>query len=243
MPIREFHKPIIILENPKYAGNVGMICRLIGNFGLDPLRICQKQEAKGIEIEWMAYEAKEEIAKIQRFSTIEECLDDVEILIGTSMFAESGGKKRASIQDIPNLIEGKKYALLFGREDNGLSRKTKELCDFLVDFQVPGYQKSMNLSHSVAYFLSFLYNSLENPIRKVEPLQRDKQKLYKKAKNVFEILGMNEFHQNEHLATKRFQNIVERANPTNGDVDFLFKFFREIERLNNTNKKNDSEDN
>ena len=26
--------PVIILENPKYAGNIGMICRLIGNFSL-----------------------------------------------------------------------------------------------------------------------------------------------------------------------------------------------------------------
>jgi tRNA C32,U32 (ribose-2'-O)-methylase TrmJ len=71
----------ILLENPKYAGNIGMVCRLIANFDLPPLRIIGEQKELHFEMEWMAYNSKEELDKIQYFSGQKESRKDLDLFL------------------------------------------------------------------------------------------------------------------------------------------------------------------
>ena len=122
----------IILENPKYAGNIGMVCRLIANFDLPPLRIVGEKKDLHFEMEWMAHNSNEELSKIEYFSEPKKAREDLSLLIGTAMIQ---GKDRVGfipLSDLTNKIKSqveKKVGIVFGREDRGLSNAMIDICD------------------------------------------------------------------------------------------------------------------
>jgi tRNA/rRNA methyltransferase len=224
-------EPIILIENPKYSGNIGMICRLIANFGLKPLRILGEKKDFHFEMEWMAYNSEKELELIEYYQDFESISRDLDLVIGTTMIHGEDRGRFVSLSDIGNLSLGKKYGVFFGREDTGLSRDTAIKCDMLVDFRLPGYQKSMNLSHSVSYVISVLYNTVKHQTNyKID--QKQEQNLnhfYQYSERIFKMLEMSNFHNNEFLPVKRLKSIFGRSKPSKGDIGFFYKIFQQIE--------------
>ncbi len=232
--------PIIILNEPKYMGNVGMICRLIANFSLEPLRILGKPFEKNLEMEWMAHGAKEELEKIQFFTNYWECTKDLELVIGTGTVH---GRDRAQFIRFVNLkekIQNKRFGIVFGREDTGIQKSVSELCDFMLDFQLQGDQKSMNLAQAVAYFLGCITQETPQVVTESsQKLEVEKKYFLSYAQKVFGILGMNHFHGSENLAVKRFKKTLRFSELSQRDINFLFKIFRAIESLSISKQNNE----
>lgn len=238
-------EPIIILNRPKYMGNVGMVCRLISNFGLEPLRILGSPFERSLEMKWMAHGAEEELERITFFENFWDCIKDLELVIGTGVIH---GRDRAKFINFPTLkekIKNKRFGIIFGREDTGIQKGVSELCDFMIDFSLTGKQKSMNLAQAVAYFLGKISIDIEH-IETIQEIPNKEQYFENKdinfsknnvqktyflsyAQKIFGILGMNNFHGSENLATKRFKNILRFSELTQGDINFLFKMFKSIE--------------
>lgn len=222
----------ILLENPKYAGNIGMVCRLIANFDLPPLRIIGEKKDLHFEMEWMAYNSKEELDKIQYFPNQKESRKDLDLLIGTAMIQ---GKDRVGFIPLSSLREkieshlDKKIGIVFGREDRGLSNRMIDECDFLVDFELSDRQPSMNLSQSVSFVLGIIQSKKESTVDSIKPESFDKSNFYKYVKDVFELIEMNQFHGRENLAIKRFQKIIDSSSISREDLNFLYKLFQKIE--------------
>jgi TrmH family RNA methyltransferase len=222
----------ILLENPKYAGNIGMVCRLIANFDLPPLRIIGEQRELHFEMEWMAYNSKEELDKIQYFSNPKESRVDLDLLIGTAMIQ---GKDRVGFIPLASLSEKiqshteKKIGIVFGREDRGLSNTAIDTCDYMIDFELSERQPSMNLSQSVSFVLGCIHSKASKNANLPKPEQIDKGNFYKYAKEVFELIEMNQFHGRENLAIKRFKKIIDSSSISREDLNFLYKLFQKIE--------------
>ncbi len=225
--------PVIILENPKYSGNIGMICRLIANFSLPPLRIIGKAHELTFEMEWMAYNSKQELDSISYFSSLVEARSDLDIVIGTGMIHGGNRSEFVLLSKIPEIVQNKKFGIIFGREDRGLSRNSILYCDYMIDFNLPGYQKSMNLSHSVAFVLSSFHTYQEKTSPNLDSfVDRNKTHFYEYSQSIFKILGMDDFHNNDYLAVRRLKSILEKAPLSSGDIDFFYKIFNRIEFLN-----------
>lgn len=236
MPL--LNSPRIILEDPKYFGNIGMICRLIANFGLEPLIIIGETRLPTDEMKWMATHSIIEIEKIVYTRNFEDAFLGLDLLIGTGMIRGGERSKFLNVAELLSAISGKKIGIIFGREDKGLSKKALSYCDYMLDFQLPGYQKSMNLSHAVSFILGILYNF---PISHEERNKdiRDTKHFYTYVKKIFSYLGLNSFHGLDNLAIRRFKSIMNRANPTSGDIDFFYKIMQSIENLYNSSKKDE----
>jgi tRNA/rRNA methyltransferase len=220
-------KPVLILENPKYSGNIGMICRLVANFSLEPLRIIGEKKYEEPEMKWMAMNSEEEVDKIQYYPNIKECANDLDLLIGTSMiFGKDKGNILSISESIPKAKEVNSFGLLFGREDTGLTKKTTDECQYLINFFLEGKQSSMNLAQSVAYVLGAYFNQ----ISAFTPTETSKisipSNLRSIIQEVFELVDVNQFHGRENLATKRFTKILEESNLNQEDINFLFKIFQ-----------------
>lgn len=229
--------PRIILENPKYTGNVGMICRLVANFGLEPPIIIGKQINPTDEMKWMATHSNKELEKLIYTTSFEEATSSIDLLIGTGMI--HGGKRSEFLSQTTfyETISEKKFGIIFGREDKGLSKEALSYCDYMLDFQLPGYQKSMNLSHSVSFILGMLYNIPNSKVMRLENT-RDTKHFFNYVKKIFSYLGLNSFQNVDNLALRRFKSILSRAELSSGDVDFFYKIFHNIENLylNSQNK-------
>lgn len=229
--------PIIVLENPKYAGNIGMICRLIANFSLPPLRIIGSPREIEIEMEWMAYHSKQELNAITYYSTAQECFSDLDLVVGTGMIHGGNRSQFLSLSSLPEILSGKKFGFVFGREDRGISKETLIFCEYMVDFNLPGYQKSMNLSHSVSYCISAFHEyRLQNKTLEATPNPKHTSHFYDYSRRIFHLLGMDKYHDRENLPVRRLKTILEKANLSSGDIDFLYKIFTNFEKKLNSTK-------
>ena len=223
----------IILENPKYSGNIGMVCRLVANFGLPPLRIIGQKKEFTFEMQWMASHSQKELEEIQYFTNIETCREDLSLLIGTAMVTGRDREPYLKLQELPALLKyhSQNIGLLFGREDKGLQINTINRCDYLIDFKLPGSQPSMNLSHAVAYTLSIIHNYPSIPHTKEEASNAAKHQFYRYSEDIFQLLGMDKYHEKKNLAVKRLKGILDSRPVSSGDLGFFYKMFRNIEKV------------
>ncbi len=217
-----------------------MVCRLIANFDLPPLRIVGEKKDLHFEMEWMAHNSNEELSKIEYFSEPKKAREDLSLLIGTAMIQ---GKDRVGfipLSDLTNKIKSQveqKVGIVFGREDRGLSNAMIDICDFMIDFKLPGKQPSMNLSQSVSFVLGVIHGQFTEENRQINKEILDTDNFFKYVKNVFELIEMNQFHGRENLAIKRFKKIIDSSSISKEDLGFLYKVFQKIEfKIKNENK-------
>ena len=209
------HRINLILDNPKYSGNVGMVARLNANFGLNPIRILSN--------------ADDELKKMNVFSDISQLKNGLSMLVGTGMIEGRDRINMISTDELTGLLnKNEEIGIVFGREDRGMSMEVLDQCEYLVNFNLPGKQKSMNLAQSVAYLLGILSSGNED----VPEVEYDKE-LYQSFLNYTEGLfnksGLGGFHGLERQAIKRFRRILDSARMDNSDIQFLFKIFRSLE--------------
>ncbi|MCB1192599.1 MAG: RNA methyltransferase [Leptospiraceae bacterium] len=233
---------VILLENPKYPGNVGMVCRLIANFDLPPLRIIGEKMEQSYEMEWMAHNSQSELDQIEYHSTIENATLDIGVLFGTSMIYSRDRGPFFLLSDLPKMYSNanQKIGIIFGREDTGLSKKVINHCNYMLDFKLSSRQPSMNLANSVAFVMSTLHNfSVQYSETKDNFPVVEKNHFYNYSKKIFEILKMNNYHGTKDMPAKRLKTILDQRRLTKGDINFLYTFLKNIERLKNNNGSQD----
>ncbi len=144
----------VVLVNTIYGGNIGSSARAIKNMGLDGLRLVNPREGFEREAFIMAHGARDVLANAEFFDSLEKAIEDCSLIIGTT--ARTGGWRRniLTARQIAPLIvshsKNNKVAILFGKEDTGLSNEEISLCNYCVT--IPTSQKglkSLNLSQAV----------------------------------------------------------------------------------------------
>lgn len=144
----------IVLVDPKYAGNIGSVCRVMMNMGLSDLALAAPRD----HLDWaearkLAYKAEPLLDRIQRFQTLEEAVSGCTVVAGTS--ARTGLYRDHAYlpHDIaPVVLESAahhKTALVFGREDKGLFNEEIAVCTHIINIPSSDLYRSLNLSHAV----------------------------------------------------------------------------------------------
>jgi TrmH family RNA methyltransferase len=221
----------IILENPKYSGNLGMICRLLANFSLPPLRIIGTYSQDEPEMLWMAHGAEDEIPKIITYPDFYSATKDLDLVVGTGMIKGHDRGRYLPFEETPRFVKNFEHpiGILFGREDSGLSKESVIGCDRMIDFELPGYQPSMNLANSVAFLLGAIHTTRSKDFdSSTPPPVINKKRFLELSKDVFGKLELNDFHGSENLTWKRWNLILEKSHINQGDLNFLFKIFQRI---------------
>jgi len=156
----------VVLVRPQVAGNMGAVARLMENFAAGGLVLV---EPKAPPIAREALErsthGEHRLHSARVVKTLEEALEGVVFAIGTSRRRGPVHQQRDyTSRDLASLVaehaEEGDVALLFGTEDNGLSRADLLACDAVV--QIPAWEgyPTLNLSHAVAICLYEAYLGL-----------------------------------------------------------------------------------
>ena len=223
----------IVLIEPQVEGNIGATARVMKNFGFRDLVLINPQaEIKG-DVFRFAMNAKDVIDRMKIYNTLEEFLPSVSYVVGTTAkLATDSGSTNARIavsSDDPTLRNMLEFdgdvALLFGREDNGLTNEEINFCDMTVHIPTSEDYLALNLSQAVAILLYSL-NSLKIhdekfPYRHATP--EDKEKLIHWFMRNVSVLGYKEFKQ--RLLIRRFRNIVGRAFVSGKEANSLIGVF------------------
>lgn len=161
--------PRVVLVAPRGGANVGSVCRAMKNMGADALFIVDgcydRKQARLMAVHGGdVFEARREVASIR--DAIEGC----GVVVGTT--ARSGAYRRRS-RDVRELarelvgsgraaagaIAGRPLALLFGREDRGLSNQDIAVCHHLVCIPTSPAYTSLNLAQAAMITLYEIYRA------------------------------------------------------------------------------------
>lgn len=148
----------VVLVEPAGPLNVGSVARLCANFGISQLRlVAPRCDHLGEEARLMAVHAEALLEQAQVFPDLSAALADCQRVVATSGRMEeealplSGPRESLSwLAEAPGHCEA---ALVFGREDRGLSNQELLQAGRILRLDTSAAYASMNLSHAVAICL------------------------------------------------------------------------------------------
>jgi tRNA/rRNA methyltransferase len=157
----------IILVEPQSPGNVGMVCRAMKNMGLGALRLVNPCQIDHPDAAKFAVSAKDLLEKAEIFPSLAEALADMPLSVATT---RRHGKYRQEI-DTPAEIAARiradgvnRAALVFGREDSGLTTDEVALCRWQATIPTADEYGSLNLAQAVLIFCYELFKSGDIPL-------------------------------------------------------------------------------
>jgi tRNA/rRNA methyltransferase len=142
-----------VLYRPQSGGNVGAAARALKNMGFDDLRLVGPGPLDDREAVKMAVHADDVLSSATVYPDLGAALADCSIVVGTT--SRRGGYRsratplRAAAVELETLADANKIALVFGREDRGLTNRELKLCHRLVTIPTASEYPSLNLAQAV----------------------------------------------------------------------------------------------
>lgn len=207
----------IILVEPQSPGNVGMVCRAMKNMGLANLRLVNPCPIDHPEALMFAVSAKDLLAKAEIFPSLQDALADIPLSVATT---RRHGKYRQEIwspQEIVAKIAAdggtNRAALVFGREDSGLTTEEVALCRWQATIPTSAEYGSLNLAQSVLIFCYELFGGLntqaETESRETAPGEA-LESMYDQMERVLQKIGFLNPENPAHLM-RSLRRIFSRA--------------------------------
>ncbi|MEA1969989.1 MAG: RNA methyltransferase [Thermodesulfobacteriota bacterium] len=146
----------IVLNRPKHPGNIGAVARCAKNMGISSIIVVNPLNADRKKIEQLAtHFALDIVEKIKYFDRLDLALAPFNYIVGTTGRSGDTSLKRSMVypgkmaEDIADISQNNRVALVFGPEDRGLTNRELKYCDVLVKIPTSEDLKSVNLSHAV----------------------------------------------------------------------------------------------
>ena len=146
----------IVLVEPREAGNVGAAARAMKNFGFDDLVIVGEHPELLPVAGWWASGADDLLERARFTTTLQEALADAHLTVATTSLrgrtTPAGSTPRELAEDFGALADDQVLALVFGREDSGLTREEVVQCQRTAVIPTNENFPTMNLAQAVGVF-------------------------------------------------------------------------------------------
>jgi tRNA/rRNA methyltransferase/tRNA (cytidine32/uridine32-2'-O)-methyltransferase len=148
---------VVVLHEPQDLVNIAHVVRGMKNFGLRDLRLVKPREYEAYRVEGIAHQTQDILSRVATYPTLEAAIADCVHVVGFTARGRTAKRNlqrpRTAAADITALVDSDRVALLFGREDKGLSNEALDRCHRVVTIPSdPGYP-SLNLAHAVIIML------------------------------------------------------------------------------------------
>ncbi len=142
-------RTVVVLNETQNLVNIALVIRAMKNMGLSRLRLVRPREFDTYRIQGIAHDTREVVEAVEVFDDLPSALADCEYVAGAT------ARRRTIKQDWWDpataarelTARDDRVALLFGREDRGLSNEHIDLCHGLVCIPTSDHS-SMNLGHA-----------------------------------------------------------------------------------------------
>ncbi len=228
----------VVIVNPLTPGNVGFAVRVLANFGVSNLRIVGEDPRNDQFAQMFSVRAVDILERAGIFPNLEEALSDMHASwAATARVGRNHSVTRAAVPlpELPDpLSVPGQVALVFGREDAGLTNEEIALCDLAFTIPASKDYPSLNLSHAVAVTLYELFNKYgsEEPPEPTEakPATReDREIVYGFFDEVVDDLELKDYR--KPIAKQVFRNLLGRAYMTGREVTTLTGVVRKLRDL------------
>ena len=147
----------IVLVSPARAENIGAAARAMKTMGFNDLRIVASEAHLEPATRWVAHGSGEIIDNITTYATLADALHDISFTVATTARSRAKFHYYATPADLVPMLTEKsewisKAALVFGREDSGLTNDELELADVLTGVPMVADYPSLNLGQAVMVY-------------------------------------------------------------------------------------------
>lgn len=150
----EFDRIRIVLVNTTHPGNIGGAARAMKNMGLSRLVLVAPKEFPSERALWRAASAQDVLERVQVVETLEEAVADCSLVLGTSARERRIPwplltPRQCGERAVTEAACGHEIAIVFGREDRGLTNEELQLCQYHIHIPANAEYSSLNLAAAV----------------------------------------------------------------------------------------------
>ena len=225
----------IVLVEPKNAGNIGSVVRAMKNMGLSSLRLVNPVPFRDeVEQRKMGYRSQEIITAAKEFTSLSEALQGIShVFLAT---AKQGKWKKdflSPAQAAERIVEchgGEEIALVFGREDKGVTTDESQLANYLVRIPMAGAYPSLNLSQAVVVVAYEVFKTVSAGEHVSElPRMAEKRGFERLSDNIWELMKSLQVREPENgLFHRSLKRALNRTRWTNADVAVFDRFCKQV---------------
>lgn len=146
----------IVLVEPREAGNVGAVARAMKNFGFAELWIVGEHPQLLPVAGWWASGADDVLESARFAASLAEAVGDAQMTVATTSMRGRTTPvtftPKTLAERFTSLAAEQVLALVFGREDSGLTREELMLCQYTAAIPANAAFPTMNLAQSACVF-------------------------------------------------------------------------------------------
>lgn len=239
---------VVVLWQTQDRVNVAGTIRAMKNFGLSRLRLVAPVEWDPWRIEGIAHDTHEIIEATRLFDTLPEALADCSLVVGMTARARRAKRAVTRPREIAPMLleraaaaargEAGPVAILFGREDHGLSNDALDLCHRTAIIPTNPDHSSLNLAQAVlvmAYELWMVAAGEDQPFRdprRVAPPATVEQleMLFADAERALWAVDFFKSRQTE-IVMRTVRELTRRADPDAREAAFLRAIAIEVQKF------------
>ena len=143
----------IVLVNTSHPGNIGGVARAMKNMGLSRLYLVKPRQFPDEQADWRAASATDVLESAIVTQSLDEAIGDCQFVVGTS----ARGRRipwplldpRQCAERMAEVSDREQVAVLFGREDRGLTNDELKVCNLHLNIPTSGAYSSLNLAMAV----------------------------------------------------------------------------------------------
>jgi TrmH family RNA methyltransferase len=225
-----FDKVRIVLVGTTHPGNIGAAARAMKTMSQNNLYLVSPKTFPSAEATARATGADDILASVTVCSNLKEAISDCELVIGTSARTRSIPWPMLFPRECAETISDAKYssvAIVFGRENSGLSNEELELCNLVMQIPANEEYSSLNLASAVQ-IICYEMRLLSISKAKVEALEDDTQLVTQDKMEMFyqhleECMIDIGFHDvdNPRLLMHRMRRLFNRAQLEESECSIL----------------------
>lgn len=218
-----------VLVHPQQGGNVGSTARAIKNFGFSRLDLVAPEcDPLGREARMMSVDARDVLERATIHDSLDDALEEASTVVGTTR--RVGRQRRphwrmdALASRLVRLAGDGELAVVFGREDSGLTDGELDRCTHLVYLPSADRYPSINLAQSVmlvAYTLHMAsLGAAERESVGTPAAHREREDMYGHLARALLAIGFLTPDTRE-VMMRRFRRIFGRAELSREEVKML----------------------
>ncbi|MGM3174455.1 tRNA/rRNA methyltransferase [Dickeya lacustris] len=166
----------LVLVAPARAENVGAAARAMKTMGFGRLRIVDSSAHLEPAARWVAHGSGDVLDNVECFATLADALADVEFTVATTARSRARFHYYCTPAQLLPVLEEKRQwvssvALVFGREDSGLTNEELALADILTGVPMVADYPSLNLGQAVMVYCYQLSSLMDVTAPAAQPAQ------------------------------------------------------------------------
>ena len=241
-----FDNIYVVLVEPKEPGNIGSVVRAMKNMGLSHLRLVNPPNGyiDDDEQKKFGYRAQEITQNSKKFTSLTHALKDISIaFLSTS---KKGKWKRdfllpqQAAEVIVQSAHKEKIALIFGREDSGVTVDESQMANYFIHIPMAGAYPSLNLSQAVLVVLYEIFKNKEEIPTLTYPKKAAKKEFERLYDNIWQLMKSLLIREpDKGLFHRSLKRALNRTRWTNADLAVFDRFCKQVRWFINNKTKED----